>query len=253
MTTYIYTLADPRDGFVRYVGKTTNLNERYRCHVNPAKSINDHRTNWLRSLRKSGLTPVMEVLEEIHSDDDSAWRDAERFWIESLRCLGCKLVNTQNGRRARQREINLQQGPEFWEHVRTLHRFHTPEVRARIAMKRRGQRHSMASRRKMSQSRQFISPETRRRLRDSHKGQRPTPEQKARWWSVKSEWIAKHNAELDAKFRDCVAIGIRRTMSIVKATGWHRNVVRRVANRGIRNGWLVSIRRGAYAIKELQT
>jgi len=92
MTT-IYTLADPRNGEVRYIGKTAaTLKHRYGQHI--YENLNTHKCNWIKSLKSVGLRPVIEELEKV---EDEEWKGAERFWIESLRQMGCRLTNIDSG------------------------------------------------------------------------------------------------------------------------------------------------------------
>lgn len=93
MIAYIYSLSDPRTNTIRYVGKTCYPHRRLRHHCNdPA---NNHRTNWLRSLTAAGVTPEMDILEEVLPG--SSWEIAERFWIAYLRFVGAPLTNSVAG------------------------------------------------------------------------------------------------------------------------------------------------------------
>jgi len=96
---FIYTLADPVTREVRYVGKAINLENRLRRHIYTAASSieQNHKTNWLKSLRAKGLKPIIEALEEIIEPTEAQWQEAERFWIEYLRVLGFKLTNLVAG------------------------------------------------------------------------------------------------------------------------------------------------------------
>lgn len=83
--TWIYALRDPRDGAVRYVGKTTKgLDERLHGHLKLARlRPKSHRDWWIRSLGAVGLTPQIEVIEEGHwSTANSNFREC--YWNESL-------------------------------------------------------------------------------------------------------------------------------------------------------------------------
>ena len=90
----IYGLIDPSTGFLRYVGKTANPLVRLRDHCCPPRTDRSHRANWIRSLRKLGMKPVLEVLEEVSTEQAN---DVERFWIASLRAAGADLVNCSDG------------------------------------------------------------------------------------------------------------------------------------------------------------
>lgn len=89
----IYTLADPRTGEVRYVGKTIKLLEkRLNSHVNDNSA--NHKVHWIKSLAKLGLKPVIDVLEEVKECD---WQEAEKFWISMMKFYGFKLCNSTDG------------------------------------------------------------------------------------------------------------------------------------------------------------
>lgn len=90
---YIYTLEDPTTGEVRYVGKAINPQHRYKSHLKDKSET--YKTRWIRSLQRRGLSPSLGILEEI--EDGCGWEEAERFWIESLKHLGCNLTNLTSG------------------------------------------------------------------------------------------------------------------------------------------------------------
>lgn len=91
-TVFIYALNCPITGRTRYVGKTDNLLRRFRAHLK-AKDV-CRRTNWIKSLAAQGLTPVMEVLNEVAESD---WPQWEVAWIEFFRESDFDLVNGNNG------------------------------------------------------------------------------------------------------------------------------------------------------------
>ena len=103
---YIYCLSDPRDGQVRYVGKTICLNRRFNGHLHGKGT---HKANWIQELVRLGLKPVMEVLEEVPAND---WEDAEKFWIASLSFMGCKLTNGTEGGEGGGTKRGYKQNPE---------------------------------------------------------------------------------------------------------------------------------------------
>jgi len=79
---YIYALRDPTNSYVRYVGKTNNLERRYKAHIQRSRWSNLHSSNWIRSILKNGLSPIMDVLEVCDEDN---WEDREIFWISYYR------------------------------------------------------------------------------------------------------------------------------------------------------------------------
>ena len=91
--TYIYALVDPRDGQVRYIGKTScTLSLRLSRHIASAKHELDsayHRLTWLRKLLALGLLPEIRELERNPTD----WAEAEARWIQHGRSHGWDLTN----------------------------------------------------------------------------------------------------------------------------------------------------------------
>lgn len=92
--TYIYTLSDI-NGDIRYIGKTSYLNQRLYSHIKECrtKRIN-HKINWIKSLLKKGEKPLISILDEVESDD---WQFWECFWIEQFKQWGFNLTNQTNG------------------------------------------------------------------------------------------------------------------------------------------------------------
>lgn len=95
MTVYIYVLCDPRTGEIRYVGKTINIQERFKGHC--GCKVGTYKSNWIVGLKMLGLKPMVEVLETIKNSDDTDWQHVERFWIAYLRFLGFALTNLDDG------------------------------------------------------------------------------------------------------------------------------------------------------------
>jgi hypothetical protein len=91
--TYIYALKDPRDGQIRYVGKTDRKPEqRLKRHLSdPSQEMEP----WVSNLRGEGLIPLLEVLEEIPKPYD--WSIAEIWWIKEGLKRGWNLLNTAYG------------------------------------------------------------------------------------------------------------------------------------------------------------
>lgn len=79
---YIYTLSDPETKEIRYVGKTNNLKSRYNNHI--SHNIKTHCCNWIKSLKKRNLLPIMEVIEKANDDN---WVEREQFWISQFNNL----------------------------------------------------------------------------------------------------------------------------------------------------------------------
>ena len=82
MTVFIYGLADPRSGCIRYVGKTSRtLKERYRRHISTSKRKGTYKENWIQSILRHGEKPGIVLLEECAEDN---WQEREVAWIASF-------------------------------------------------------------------------------------------------------------------------------------------------------------------------
>lgn len=92
----IYTLSDPRNGEVRYVGIThCGVGHRVINHISEAtRGKKSHKCNWIRQLLSLELKPIQTVIEE---GLGSGWSDAERRQIALHRDSGASLVNLTAG------------------------------------------------------------------------------------------------------------------------------------------------------------
>ena len=95
----IYTLTDPRDDTVRYVGRTTStgnpelavqsrLKEHLRC-----TDTNTRKIAWIRELRTAGMQPIVKVIEVVH------WRqgdEKELYWIQFYLSTNAPLTNLRS-------------------------------------------------------------------------------------------------------------------------------------------------------------
>lgn len=128
---YIYGLAHPATGVVRYVGKCTGSpNGRLRCHKYKALS---GRTKtrlgvWLRRLFERRLTPAVIVLQPVL---DEMWQRAERYWIARLRTEGRKLLNMNDGGNGAHTRVNL---PEST--IRLMGRVSDARIAERVGLSR---------------------------------------------------------------------------------------------------------------------
>lgn len=92
--TYIYILIDPRTNMIRYVGKADNCDNRFRKHIYEANTKNNHKANWIKSLLKENLTPILEIIDEV---DNCEWEFWECHYISLYKSWGFVLVNQTNG------------------------------------------------------------------------------------------------------------------------------------------------------------
>lgn len=93
---FIYALTDPRDGKIKYVGKTVcALGKRLREHVSRSPKVSYRAGRWIQSLVKQGLTPRIELLMET-----SSLAELNRLEVEYIafgRALGLDLTNATDG------------------------------------------------------------------------------------------------------------------------------------------------------------
>ena len=90
---YIYTLAHPITGEIRYVGKTVDPRRRliaHRCN----KDKGTHKANWIKGLKEQGLNVEMEIIDVVSEQNWEYW---EEYWIRQLRAWGMNLNNHDFG------------------------------------------------------------------------------------------------------------------------------------------------------------
>lgn len=92
METIIYTLTDPRDNSVKYVGKSYRLNARYREHLKEEGKY--RKITWINKLRSLGLQPIMEELDRVSTAEEDFW---EIYWIAQIKAWGFELLNHTKG------------------------------------------------------------------------------------------------------------------------------------------------------------
>lgn len=95
----VYSLADPRDGKVRYIGCTRRktlglrLGNHLREALNPRSLYYEVKRNrWIREVHEAGHRPLIALIAEFPTQE-SGWA-AEKFFIASLRG---QLVNETSG------------------------------------------------------------------------------------------------------------------------------------------------------------
>lgn len=93
-TTNIYTLTDPRTNKIRYVGKANNVSQRYKAHLNRARKHQIHKKNWIESLKREGLKPIIDVIDIVPINEWIFW---ETYWISQIKTWGYDLINYTNG------------------------------------------------------------------------------------------------------------------------------------------------------------
>ncbi len=93
----IYTLIDPRDGEVRYVGITDNMARRFAQHLRET-GARTAKGQWLEDLHTYGLKPLIKAIEEMHFEKAQRHlvEERERYWIRTFEQLGAELTNIRD-------------------------------------------------------------------------------------------------------------------------------------------------------------
>lgn len=91
----LYVLSDPTTQEIRYVGHTVNLNHRLSQHLHLKNQPNCYKKSWIVSLLNRSIKPLIEEFDSF--DTLKEVNDAEIFFIEYFRSIGCKLTNQTKG------------------------------------------------------------------------------------------------------------------------------------------------------------
>ena len=77
---FVYGLVDPRDGALRYVGRSSNPRARATAHL----TSKDRRRirQWIGDLLAAGARPTLRILQEVPPGEDAA--AAEKTWLDKL-------------------------------------------------------------------------------------------------------------------------------------------------------------------------
>jgi len=147
---YIYGLCDPRSGELRYIGKSTNVEERVARHIRKASAR--YLRRWIAGLLAVGLRPEVVVLDQVNDSWEASI--AEQFWIASMRLCGCRLTNLTYGGDGQRNGYK-----------------HTPEARLKQSIAEKGKPWSASHR--ANHAAALASPQTRAKMSASRKGKPP--------------------------------------------------------------------------------
>ena len=91
---YIYSLSNPISNEVRYIGKSTNIENRYKQHIGRCKKEVTHKCSWIKNLQTENLKPKIEIVDLVESGE---WQFWEKYWISQFKSWGFDLVNSTDG------------------------------------------------------------------------------------------------------------------------------------------------------------
>lgn len=157
----IYALTDPRTNEWRYIGLSTRGLARPRAHLSPynlANDTNKYKLNWINQLKKIGLIPNFQILEEFDSSDFLKY--AEMEWIAEARRQGIRLTNLTDG------------GDWVYKQKTILPRKMSEETKAKISKGNTGKIASLEKRKNLSNAKMGtkLSEETRLKISKTKKG-----------------------------------------------------------------------------------
>jgi len=92
---YIYSLIDPRDNQIKYIGKANNINSRLYTHTANCNLIkNTPKIQWIRFLKDKGLKPIIEEIDRVLITE---WQFWEKHYISLYKSWGFNLKNLTIG------------------------------------------------------------------------------------------------------------------------------------------------------------
>lgn len=189
----VYALVDPRDGQVRYVGKSATGMKRpneYRYLCGAEKT---YKANWIRQLLMLGLDYEVVVLERLATKDQLPF--AEKKWIAALRFAGARLTNMTDGGDG---QCGLKHSAEAIAKISAANatRVWSTESRQRLSESKRGNKCG-ADRIITEEARHNISKAALKRFQNGihpAKGVKRSAETKAKMAEARRRWWANRRA-----------------------------------------------------------
>jgi hypothetical protein len=182
---HIYSLIDPLNHRVRYVGKTDDVRRRLRKHITLAlhSQRRNHRLDWIRSLVDAGQLPTLAIIESGEGD----WKAAEKHWIAFYRMAGAELVNATDGGEGMN---NPSAETRAKISAKTKAAMASPEVRAKLLAARASPEYRTRS--SVAAKARLASPEARAKYSAAVKRQWQKPEYRAKHLAAnKAVWAAR--------------------------------------------------------------
>jgi len=141
--TYIYSLEYP-EGNIRYIGKSNNPKKRFSNHLEDYKKLpKTYKKNWIKSLLKRGLKPILSIIDEVLQEEWPFW---EIHYISLYKSWGFKLTNSTDGGEGTD---NFNHSEETKEKLRKFHigKIHSEESKRKMSESRKGKKNHMFGKR----------------------------------------------------------------------------------------------------------
>ena len=96
MAITIYGLSNPDNDIIRYIGKTVDLDKRYKAHIKEALygKRKSKKNTWLNALLIKNISPNIQVIDIVADEDGNFY---ERQYIKLFKSVGCNLLNMTQG------------------------------------------------------------------------------------------------------------------------------------------------------------
>jgi len=222
----IYAYLDPRNGLIRYIGKSTiGLDRPKNFHAH-----GQHCGNWIKNLTTDNLEPEILILEEL-SDNASIEEinEAEIFHISYWRFLGANLTNLTVGgdgipglKHSEETKLKMSKAakgkPKSPEHIAKIAKLRLgkvpwnkglktgplpEEVKLKLSKAQKGKPHkrgwklSEEVRSKMSLARKghLVSEETKKRISEAQKGKEVPLERRKRISETIKRYYNEHGTD----------------------------------------------------------
>lgn len=89
----IYCLKDPRDNSIKYIGRSSNIIQRFKNHKNSLHNINTKKRKWLDELKQLNLKPILKILKEVPIKEGNYW---EKYYLKLAKEKGYDLTNNND-------------------------------------------------------------------------------------------------------------------------------------------------------------
>lgn len=91
MKYHIYTLSDPRDGSIKYVGVSQNAFKRYGAHLTGTGTDGAEKTAWIDDLISQEMLPILAIIDRVNGKAEAFTKETD--WIKKLTREGAVLLN----------------------------------------------------------------------------------------------------------------------------------------------------------------